>query len=192
MGIQQAVSRRHHSRFEQLVLEHSQAIYSHAWRLTRDHGRAEDLVQEVFLRAWQHLTQLRQPHSARSWLIAILRREHLRWLDKQGNGHAEQAPLGDQAAPYSAEEALQQYQLRQAILQLPPGYLEPMLMQVLGGYSIHEIAQALALSESAVQSRLYRARNQLSMQLRRPGQRQPRPFIAVPARPLDRSQQGLR
>ncbi len=165
MGIRELFSWRSRSRFETLVDQHHQPLYSYAVWLCGDHARAEDLVQEVFVRAWQHLNQLSCPEAGRSWLITILRREHLRWLDKQSNGHQELALDVEHTDSYSAEHELQRYQLHRAILALEPGYMEPMLMQILGGYSIEEISAELALTESAVQSRLYRARQQLQQQL---------------------------
>jgi len=165
MGIQQLFRWRQRSRFDQLVDQHHSAIYSYACWLTRCPARAEDLVQEVYVRAWKHLDQLEQEVCGRSWLITILRREHLRWLEKLGNGHRE-TPLDEEFCdPYCADTELQRHQLQKAMLQLESGYLEPLLMQVLGGYSIGEIAQTLELSESAVQTRLYRARLQLTQTL---------------------------
>jgi len=165
MGIRELFSWRSRTRFDQLVEQHSKAIYSYAIWLCGDHGRAEDLVQEVFVRAWQHFNQLESVEAGRSWLITILRREHLRWLDKQSNGHNELTLELDHSDGYSAEEEMQRYQLHKAILSLDDGYMEPLLMQILGGYSVEEIAQSLEMSESAVQSRLYRARQQLMQQL---------------------------
>ncbi|MBY4678072.1 sigma-70 family RNA polymerase sigma factor [Marinobacterium arenosum] len=165
MGILEIFRWRSRSRFEQLVEQHSAPIYSYAIWLTGDRCRAEDLVQEVFIRAWQHFNQLQEPKACRSWLLTILRREHLRWLAKQANGHNEVSLTREQADPTTLDEQLQRDQLQQAILALEPGYLEPILLQVLGGYSISEISGELGLSESAVQSRLYRARQQLLRQL---------------------------
>jgi RNA polymerase sigma-70 factor (ECF subfamily) len=51
--------------------------------------------------------------------------------------------------------------LRSAIFQLPIEYREPLTMQVLGGFSVDEIAGELNLSASAVLTRLFRARNKL-------------------------------
>jgi RNA polymerase sigma-70 factor (ECF subfamily) len=51
--------------------------------------------------------------------------------------------------------------LRQAILRLPDDYREPLVMQVLGGYSTAEIAKEMNLSTPAVLTRLFRARNRL-------------------------------
>ena len=165
MGIRELFNWRSRSRFETLVDRHHKPLYSYAVWLCGDRARAEDLVQEVFVRAWQHLNQLSCPEAARSWLISILRREHLRWLDKQGNGHNELTLEQEHTDSYNAEQELQRHQLHRAILGLEPGYMEPILMQILGGYSVEEIARELSLSESAVQSRLYRARQQLMQQL---------------------------
>jgi RNA polymerase sigma-70 factor, ECF subfamily len=51
--------------------------------------------------------------------------------------------------------------LRGAILKLPLEYREPLIMQVLGGFTTAEIAQELKLSSTAVLTRLFRARNKL-------------------------------
>ena len=50
---------------------------------------------------------------------------------------------------------------RLAIMKLPMEYREPLIMQVLGGFSTEEIAQELSLSATAVLTRLFRARNKL-------------------------------
>ena len=167
MGIRQLFRwrTRSRSRFDALVDQHHQALYSYAVWLCKDAARAEDLTQEVFMRAWQNLDQLQHPEAGRSWLITILRREHLRWLDKQSNGHNELTLDTEYSDHYDAEHEAQRYQLHRAILALEPGYMEPLLMQILGGYAVNEIATELAMSESAVQSRLYRARQQLIQQL---------------------------
>jgi RNA polymerase sigma-70 factor (ECF subfamily) len=51
--------------------------------------------------------------------------------------------------------------LRQAIMRLPLDYREPLLLQIIGGFSTEEIARELSLSATAVLTRLFRARNKL-------------------------------
>ena len=51
--------------------------------------------------------------------------------------------------------------LRQALARLPEDYREPLIMQVLGGFSCEEIAEALGISSSAVMTRLFRSRKQM-------------------------------
>jgi RNA polymerase sigma-70 factor (ECF subfamily) len=53
------------------------------------------------------------------------------------------------------------FALRHAIMKLPLQYREPLVLQVLGGFSTEEIARELALSSTAVLTRLFRARNKL-------------------------------
>jgi RNA polymerase sigma-70 factor (ECF subfamily) len=67
--------------FDQMVLEQAEGIARYLYAMTGDRQTAEDLTQEVFLRAWEKLDFLRDPASARSWLFAIAAntaRRHLR------------------------------------------------------------------------------------------------------------------
>ena len=59
--------------------------------------------------------------------------------------------------------------LRQGILQLAPKYREPLLLQVVMGYSCDEISKELGVSKSAVMTQLFRARGQLKTQLQKDG-----------------------
>ena len=59
--------------------------------------------------------------------------------------------------------------LRQGIMELAPKYREPLLMQVVLGYSCKEISETLDISKSAVMTQLFRAREQLKSQLRKDG-----------------------
>lgn len=146
------------TRFEALVNALGADLYRFACWLCRDRTRAEDLVQETFLRAWRALDQLREEKSAKGWLITILRREHAR-------GHARYEPkwreteLDEIAADgCSPVEVLH---LRRELAALPEEYREPLLLQVLGGFDCDEIAAMLGLSKSAVMTRLFRARQKM-------------------------------
>jgi RNA polymerase sigma-70 factor (ECF subfamily) len=130
--------------------------------LTRDRAIAEDVVQESLLRAWRSRDALKDPSCARAWLLTIVRREHARLYERK---RLELVSLND-ATEREGSALLRQddseiHALRSAILQLPIEYREPLIMQVLGGFSIEEIARELSLSVSAVLTRLFRARNKL-------------------------------
>jgi RNA polymerase sigma-70 factor (ECF subfamily) len=147
-----------HREFQALVEAHSADLYRFAYWLCRERGRAEDLMQESFLRAWRSLGDLRDGHAAKGWLIAILRREHARQYERYAPELAELDPddiAGETAAP------IETLVLRQELLRLSADYREPLLMQVLGGLSCREIAQAMNLSENTVMTRLFRARQKL-------------------------------
>lgn len=59
------------------------------------------------------------------------------------------------------DTSIEAFVLRQALAKLPDIYREPLVLQVIGGYSIEEIAQQLGLSKGAVMTRVHRARQKL-------------------------------
>jgi RNA polymerase sigma-70 factor (ECF subfamily) len=130
--------------------------------LARDRSIAEDIVQEALLRAWRSRQALKDPSAARAWLLTIVRREHARLYERK---RLELVPLDElvelEADPRSAEPDDDVYALRHAIMRLPIEYREPLVLQVLGGFTTEEIARELELSSTAVLTRLFRARNKL-------------------------------
>jgi RNA polymerase sigma-70 factor, ECF subfamily len=130
--------------------------------LARDRAIAEDIVQESLLRAWRSRDALKEPGAARAWLLTIVRREHARLYERK---RLELVPLEEvvetQASPSMAEPDGNLFTLRHAMMRLPLEYREPLVLQILGGFSTEEIARELALSPTAVLTRLFRARNKL-------------------------------
>jgi RNA polymerase sigma-70 factor, ECF subfamily len=130
--------------------------------LARDRALAEDIVQESLLRAWRSREALKDPGAARAWLLTIVRREHARLYERK---RLELVSLDEvvetHAGPKLAEPDGELFALRHAIMRLPIEYREPLVLQVLGGFSTEEIARELALSPTAVLTRLFRARNKL-------------------------------
>ncbi len=130
--------------------------------LARDRGIAEDIVQESLLRAWRSREALKDSSAARPWLLTIVRREHARLYERK---RLELVPLDDvaetHASPRLADPDSELFALRHAIMKLPIEYREPLVLQVIGGFTTEEIAQELSLSSTAVLTRLFRARNKL-------------------------------
>jgi RNA polymerase sigma-70 factor, ECF subfamily len=130
--------------------------------LARDRAIAEDIVQESLLRAWRARDALKDPAAARAWLLTIVRREHARLYERK---RLELVSIDEVtetfAAPAANDPEGDLFALRHAIMRLPLEYREPLVLQVLGGFSTEEIARELALSSTAVLTRLFRARNKL-------------------------------
>ena len=147
--------------FEALVRAHSGDLYRYAYWLGGQHALAHDLVQETFLRAWRSLDALRDGVAAKAWLTTILRREHARLYERKPIATTDiaEVELGDEAA--SPERLGEDAVLRAAIARLEPKYREPLVLQVLGGFSCAEIAAQLGISESAVMTQVFRARQKL-------------------------------
>ena len=151
-------------RFELMVRSLSGQLYRYAFWLCRDPHQAEELVQETYLRAWRSLDSLKDDKAAKTWLITILRREHARCFERSRPQLADVDPdvLAGQGGYDTSTEA---FSLRRALAALSQEYAEPLLMQVIGGYTAEEIAQVLGLTPSAVNTRLFRARSKLKKAL---------------------------
>ncbi len=148
-------------RFEILARALVPGLYRYAYWLAREKSLAEDLVQETLLRAWRSLDQLRDEAATRQWLITILRREFARELSKRKDTlDIDQLELADSHASLGGEDT-DMHDVRRAMRKLAPEYREPLVLQVLMGFTTAEIAEQLELSQAAVLTRLFRARTQL-------------------------------
>lgn len=153
------------SQFEALVRAYSADLYRFAFWLCRDRTQAEDLVQESFLRAWRALGTLRADASAKAWLLTILRNEHTRARQqRQVDVTADEGLLESISARETGADVAV---LREALQRLPEEYREPLLLQVIGGFSAEEIGQMIDASAPAVLTRLFRARQKLRNELSR-------------------------
>ncbi len=142
-----------------MVHAHSSDLYRFAYWLSRDRGVAEDLVQETFTRAWANWKDVRDEKAAKGWLLTILHHEHARLFEKK------RIEISDEdlnELMVAAEtDVLGELEMRDALWKLPEGFREPLLLQVLGGFSCAEIATMVNLSEINVMQRLTRARQAL-------------------------------
>lgn len=148
--------------FDALVRAHANDLYRFAYWLCGEDARAQDLVQETLLRAWRALDSLRDGAAAKPWLLTILRREHARGFERKRFDLTElDDHVVDDSPIASPECAGSDAQVRAAIMQLETKYREPLLMQVLGGFSCEEIATELKSKPGAVMTQLFRARQKL-------------------------------
>ncbi|MEE8386956.1 MAG: sigma-70 family RNA polymerase sigma factor [Acidiferrobacterales bacterium] len=149
--------------FEALVTAFSDDLYRYALWLCHRRELAEDLVQETFARAWKSLDGLQDHRAAKGWLLTILRRENARYhqrAQREGipvDGFDPEQAIGADLDPGSAEIVM----LRKALMELSDDYLEPLLLQVIGGYTSAEIAETMGISPGTVTTRLFRARKRL-------------------------------
>lgn len=150
------------ARFQALCQSLRPDLLRFAFWLSRDRALAEDVVQETMLRAWKAQDALLDEGAAKPWLLTIIRREHARTFERKRFDTMDVDELVAKEEPMLAAADDQELtELRAAIFKLPPDYREPLVMQVLMGYSTAEIAAELDLSNAAVLTRLFRARQQL-------------------------------
>lgn len=153
-------------KFDKLARRYGDDLYRFAVWLCRNPALAADLVQETYLRAWKALDRLQDEKAAKSWLITILRREFARTFERKV------PPIDNIDDVVVAEpnedgpdDRTERDRLRLEIARLDAMYREPLALQVLLGCSIAEIAAELELSQSAVMTRVHRAREQLKERL---------------------------
>lgn len=149
-------------RFERIVGIYYRDLYRYAAWLCRNPDVAEVVLQETMLRAWRSLDSLRDDKASKQWLLTIVRRENARYFD---GARREMVNIDDltpgQEAMISTTDDRDLQEVREAIFQLDDGYREPLVLQVLMGYSTQEIADTMGLNRGAVLTRLHRARQKL-------------------------------
>jgi RNA polymerase sigma-70 factor (ECF subfamily) len=144
-----------------LFRRYEQPICSYLARLTGNRGRAQELTQETFLRAYRALERGARWENPRAWLYSVAsrlaidahrRRKLIEWLPL----------LGTEPNPGPNPETLvaEQLAVREALQALAPKYRIPLLLYTHEGWKVREIAEMLDLSISAVKMRLCRAREQ--------------------------------
>jgi RNA polymerase sigma-70 factor (ECF subfamily) len=153
--------------FDALVRGYSGDLYRYAYWLAGDESLAHDLVQETFLRAWRSLDSLRESAAAKAWLITILRREHARLYERKTPQFVDvdEIDVADEHEARMPDAAGEDALIRNAMSRLDAKYREPLLLQVLGGFSCEEIARELGISSAAVMTQLFRARQKLKTML---------------------------
>ncbi len=171
------------ARFEALMIEHLDGLHRFAFRLTRNRTTAEDLVQEVMLKAWRSFHTFQEGTSIPAWLHRILinahtdnHRKQTREPDVVDNGEAGEFYLYDKARESMAlaEEGNPEIQVlnrmmdtevQESLEALPLHFRSVILLADVQGFSYKEIADILGVPEGTVMSRLYRGRHTLQRRL---------------------------
>lgn len=148
-------------RYERMVREFSADVYRYAFWLCRDRNMAEELSQETFLRAWKAFDSLQDEGSAKSWLFTIVRRENARQYERKQLDVIDDADLSAVEGSKDYDTSTEAFALRRALEKLPEDYREPLILQVIGGFTSEEIAEQMGLKPGAVMTRLFRARQKL-------------------------------
>jgi len=153
-------------RFETLCETLRPDLLRFAFWLGRDRQLAEDVVQEALLRAWKSLDTLAEEGKAKSWLLTIVRRELARTFERKRHETTDlDALVAAEAGALAAEEDSALAEMRECLFRLKDEYREPLVLQVLMGYTTKEIADLMGLQQGAVLTRLFRARAHLRQEL---------------------------
>ena len=172
--------------FEELVSRYEQRVYTQARRITGQEQDAEDVTQQAFLSALEHLADFRGEASFATWLTRIATHAALKIIRKRQGlptmsleaATEEQETYGSIPHPEYitdwregpaelATHSETQQLIDTALAQLDEKHRLVFLLRDVEGLSVKETAEALQLSEANVKVRLLRARLQLREQLTR-------------------------
>jgi RNA polymerase sigma-70 factor (ECF subfamily) len=155
---------------QRLVDEHYTALYRYAYRLSGGCADAEDLTQETFCKAQDHLAQLRDPERAKAWLFSILRNAYLhRTRSDRQQRCVSLESIGDLPDPAGEPlPAVDPEQLQHALNELPELFRTPVILYYFEEFSYRDIAEQMDLPLGTVMSRLARAKAHLRERLVQP------------------------
>ena len=158
--------------FAELVVAHADSVHGALRRFGLDPGEADEVAQEVFVRAWRGLSRFEERSRFSTWLYRIVFNEAQRLLARRppvqraGETDRDDPVVSLPASPESGPEAqtldreLEQT-LDRALGQLPADWRAAVVLRDIEGLSTHDAADIAGVGEAAFKSRLHRGRMQL-------------------------------
>ena len=147
--------------FGSLLRRHQRAIIAFCRRHVGDFQEAEDLAQEVFLRAYLDLHALREPAKFAQWTRAIALRLCQSWRRKRREAPLPDEQLASMRDPGAPFETASDLLVRETLAELPEVYRDVMLLKYFEGRTQGEIATYLGIPVVTVHTRLRRAKVRL-------------------------------
>jgi RNA polymerase sigma-70 factor (ECF subfamily) len=167
--------------FERSALEHLDALYGTALRLTRNQSEAEDLVQDTLVRAYRFQHQFEAGTNLKAWLLRILTNTFINHYRRSARerkvlDQEEGSPVGDGVMSRSAmrglldantvaQEGLLREEIAAALDDLPDDYRAMIVLADVEELSYKEIAETVNVPIGTVMSRLHRARKLMQKRL---------------------------
>ena len=156
--------------FETLYRKHSRRVYAAVWRLSGGQAaRAEDLVQDAFVRAWQALPGFRFESAFSTWLHRLAVNTALMSLRSRSGG--EELETDDTALDFlpthdtAGQRTRERLDLERVIATLPPRARAVLVLHDIEGYKHEEIATELGMAVGSSKAQLHRARGLLRARL---------------------------
>jgi len=162
--------------FAEIVYSFTDAVYNLCYRMLSNREEAEDAAQETFIRAHRALSSYDPSRSFKTWLLSIasnhcidrIRKRRVQYLslDDPIASEATLSLSSDEPTPEEATLDRERERLIGRLMnELPGEYRAAVVLRYWYDYSYQEIAEALSTTESAIKSRLFRARQMLADRL---------------------------
>lgn len=156
---------------EMWMQEYGADVMNVAYSYVHSYHQAQDITQDVFLRAFSKMASFRGDSSVKTWLLSITAnrcKDYLRsWAIRNEVHDADQIEYERANSDTEAEVVthLQNDELWDSVHQLPVKYREAIVLYYLRGLSSLEVAQVLGITEQSVRTRLHRGRMLLKERL---------------------------
>lgn len=166
--------------FNDEFLPHADALYNFAYHLTYEDARAQDLVQDAYLKAYRFIESYNVGTNAKAWLFRILKNSFINQYRKKSR-QPNQVDFEDFLTyqEKDVKQTTQQLDLRDEIFQgmlgdevtkainsLPVDFKTVILLCDIEGFTYEEISKIVDIPIGTVRSRLHRARNMLKEKLK--------------------------
>jgi RNA polymerase sigma factor (sigma-70 family) len=152
-----------------LFEEYSRRIYTYCLRQLRSPEEAEDAVQATYLSACRHLMRGFEPQAAQAWLLKVAENECITRLRSQSrrarleSGH--DVEMIEETVPSRDHQGDELFGIEDALAGLPDQQRRAILLREWQGLSYREVAAELGISQSAVETLIFRARRSLAAAL---------------------------
>lgn len=149
--------------FESLYREHVGRVHALCLRMSGERGRAEELTQDVFVRAWSRLGSFRGDAAFGTWMhrIAVNVVLQKRRSDRRREQRVETREMLEHEAAVTRERPAERMDLERAIAELPERAKAVFLLHDVHGYKHHEIADMMGIAVGTTKAQLHRARRLL-------------------------------
>ncbi|GIP35904.1 RNA polymerase sigma factor [Paenibacillus sp. J2TS4] len=156
---------------DELMNDYGQDIWNYAYFITKNRAQADDISQEVFLKAYRHISSFRGECPVKSWLLKIT---FNLCINYKRSAFFRKVTLRDWIRPSethrSAEDdyidQMMSDEIWKTILRLPAKFREVLILDIQHAMSLQEMADLLGISMGTVKSRLHRARAKVSAMLK--------------------------
>lgn len=162
-------ARGNYEAYAELVRKYSNLVYAIALSKTSDFYQAEDIAQEVFVKAWMKINELKEGEKFSHWLSIIARNMCMDWLRKKSRIKEETIPNEVTNELQSLDDSFNQFELKttiwNALETLDEKYRLVTIMYYISGYSTREIAEFMSVPVGTIETRLKRAKAKLKEEL---------------------------
>ena len=158
--------------FDFLVNKYKEVVHAYAYHKVGDYQDAQDIAQEVFIKAYSKLAQLKWPHRFQSWLYTIVSNECKMWRRSHSREREQEVSWEDVPVETLNEIAVRNHSdedieltVKSAMETLPGDNQLALSLYYMSDLSVKEIASFMGVSPNTVKGKLHRARKQLGERL---------------------------